>query len=368
MNVGSGSRGAASEMFLKYERPGWGKKKRRALAVEKAMAVGFLVLVTVMSVMDSQASAFSFSCSVTGSSRRVVLSPRSHSLTMTTSSNERTVLVFDAAVPQSICAQVDKAAQCIGGGHVLFDRSCPPSSPLEQIIEHCLSRIQDPERYAEYWWRDEWMSLDAHRDADEVLARTQRKLRWPAHGHVLYLHVGQEVRGPTLLFDDGGGTVQEMDKLYVVPARTGRLLRFQGDRMHAVPRPTLSYLDPSEGGSNDVLWTRRRKKSDGTCDESTIYRRSVLLFNTWASPPLNVPLLKHTLAENPALAAAASLLPEIDLAEIESARLGDGTWRAVRFAGEEEASLAGDLGGDLAGDLTVRLKVCGRVFHMYTSG
>ncbi len=49
-------------------------------------------------------------------------------------------------------------------------------------------------RYAEYWWRDEWMSLDAHRDADEVLARTERKLRYPHFGHVLYLAVGKQVR------------------------------------------------------------------------------------------------------------------------------------------------------------------------------
>lgn len=49
-------------------------------------------------------------------------------------------------------------------------------------------------RYAEYWWRDEWMSLDAHRDADEVLARTEKQLRYPDFGHVLYLGVGKQVR------------------------------------------------------------------------------------------------------------------------------------------------------------------------------
>lgn len=40
------------------------------------------------------------------------------------------------------------------------------------------------------------MSLDAHRDADEVLARTERKLRYPHFGHVLYLDVGEQVRTP----------------------------------------------------------------------------------------------------------------------------------------------------------------------------
>jgi hypothetical protein len=40
------------------------------------------------------------------------------------------------------------------------------------------------------------MSLEAHRDADEVLARTERKLRYPHFGHVLYLDVGEQVRSP----------------------------------------------------------------------------------------------------------------------------------------------------------------------------
>jgi hypothetical protein len=102
------------------------------------------------------------------------------------------------------------------------------------------------------------MSLEAHRDADEVLARTERKLRYPHFGHVLYLDVGeqvrtpasarherarrtharasthtnththehthehtQQVRGPTLVFDDGGESVKKMESLYVVPAQTG---------------------------------------------------------------------------------------------------------------------------------------------------
>jgi len=64
-----------------------------------------------------------------------------------------------------------------------------------------------------------------------------------------------------------------------------------GDRLHAVPRPTLAYIDPALGGSNHVLWTRKRKKADGLCPEGTVFRRSVLLFNTWVEPPAAVPLL-----------------------------------------------------------------------------
>ena len=189
---------------------------------------------------------------------------------------------------------------------------------LEQVILHCLERVDDNHPFAEYWWRDEWMNLDAHRDADEVLARTRGRLRWPEFGHVLYLEVGEQVRGPTLILDDGGrpplpdrdenalppttaAPIRAIDRLLVVPAVTGRLLRFVGDRMHAVPRPTLAYLDPALGGSNNVLWTRKRKKAGGACDESTIYRRSVLLFNTWVDPPLNVPRLADLALSNPEL-------------------------------------------------------------------
>jgi len=30
----------------------------------------------------------------------------------------------------------------------------------------------------------------------------------------------------------------------IIPAVKGRLLRFDGNLMHAVPRPALGYLDP----------------------------------------------------------------------------------------------------------------------------
>ena len=221
-------------------------------------------------------------------------------------------------MPTNLCARLDRAAAALGGGHVLLDRRREPASVLEQVILHCLEKCGDTHPFAEYWWRDEWMNLDAHRDADEVLARTRGRLRWPEFGHVLYLEVGEQVRGPTLILDDGGrpplpdreenalppttaAPIRAIDRLLVVPAVTGRLLRFVGDRMHAVPRPTLAYLDPALGGSNNVLWTRKRKKAGGACDESTIYRRSVLLFNTWVDPPLNVPRLADLALSNPEL-------------------------------------------------------------------
>ena len=112
------------------------------------------------------------------------------------------------------------------------------------------------------------------------------------------MHVGNEVQGPTVILHDtqrrvassdgsigdiSGSTSsnqQKFDHISIVPSVVGRLLRFDGSLMHAVPRPPLAYLDEEEGGSNLELWTRRRPSTDDD-PELTVFRRSVLLFNTW---------------------------------------------------------------------------------------
>lgn len=133
------------------------------------------------------------------------------------------------------------------------------------------------------------MSLEMHRDLDEKLARDNGPSRCPNHGHVLYLQIGSEVNGPTLVLQDSE-PVGSFDLLTIVPAVEGRLLRFSGDMMHTVPRPALAYLDPSDGGSNVEQWTRIRPNPLDPADrESTVCRRSVLLFNTWNEKPFEVP-------------------------------------------------------------------------------
>jgi hypothetical protein len=62
--------------------------------------------------------------------------------------------------------------------------------------------------------------------------------------------VGSDVFGPTVLLLDGvehdPTTFGKMNfsQMVLIPALSGRLLRFRGDIMHAVPRPPLAYLDP----------------------------------------------------------------------------------------------------------------------------
>ena len=99
--------------------------------------------------------------------------------------------------------------------------------------------------------RQEWRSIEAHADVDEFLAKkedaegkgTVTSFRYPVNGHVLYLQKGSQVRGPTCVFPDrrsGGELLREGNdvEVFTVPAVPGRLLRFRGDYLHAVPRPT----------------------------------------------------------------------------------------------------------------------------------
>lgn len=119
----------------------------------------------------------------------------------------------------------------------------------------------------------------ARSDVDEAVCRSQRRgaagvQLCPENGHVLYLDVGADVRGPTCVWEeerDGeterGGAPRLLTELHVVPARVGRLLRFRGDMLHAVPKPACEWVDTGGGvGMADA-------------------RRCVILFNTWDVPP-----------------------------------------------------------------------------------
>ena len=76
-------------------------------------------------------------------------------------------------------------------------------------------------------------------EAAAALFERDEAFRYPHHGHVLYLSVSGGVRGPTCVWEDGyDGAVT------VVPAVTGRLLRFSGELVHGVPRPVDCWTAP----------------------------------------------------------------------------------------------------------------------------
>ena len=102
---------------------------------------------------------------------------------------------------------------------------------------------------------EEWKSIEA-RDVDETLCLSRKHAgsplgvqRCPNNGHVLYVDVEDDVRGPTCVWveepppddfklaataeeaDGRAGPPRELQSMVVVPCRAGRLLRFSGGVM-----------------------------------------------------------------------------------------------------------------------------------------
>jgi len=221
----------------------------------------------------------------------------------------------------------------IGLGHKVFSRSSRAASSntatniIEQTLDSILTELNDDSKYVEFWTRVEWRSIQAHADVDEYRAKQEHQsgeikdgFRYPRNGHVLYLQVGSHVRGPTCVFPNrrsGGDLLRKIEtettcegsdascngnnehdessveenehdnvELVTVPAVPGRLLRFQGDSLHAVPRPT-------------DLWLLNFVKGVPTFEPEEDWGRSVILFNTWDDePPLGLPVDETNDEEN----------------------------------------------------------------------
>jgi hypothetical protein len=182
-----------------------------------------------------------------------------------------------------------QAASKAGLGHKTFSRPLTgKSGMLEQALDSILTGLGDDSKYVEYWTRQEWRSIEAHADVDEFLAKkedadgtgSRDSFRYPHNGHVLYLQVGTNVRGPTCIFPNrqsGGDLLRKHAnndgvELVTVPAVPGRMLRFQGDYLHAVPRPT-------------DFWLLKFVQGAPKFEPEEEWGRSVVLFNTWGDEP-----------------------------------------------------------------------------------
>lgn len=195
-----------------------------------------------------------------------------------------TLQVFDNVLMKKTREGLHLVASEGGLSHKLMDRSRLPASPLERALVAILDEMGDFSPYIEYWCRQEWRHIEAHADVDEFLAKSGcNQFRYPKNGHVLYLQVGEQVKGPTCIFEEcvsGGDVVAKSEvSLLTIPAVEGRLLRFPGNLLHAVPRPTDIWLLPFVQGSPDFT--------------PVLFERSVVLFNTWHEPPLDVPKLEE---------------------------------------------------------------------------
>jgi len=199
------------------------------------------------------------------------------------------IRVWDNTLPSETLSILHKQAAQRGLGHHIFkraknrnDQDSGLNSPIEQALDDLLTQLNDTSPIVEYWSRQEWKHIEAHADIDELLVRQQQhhqipmkelSFRHPKNGHVLYLQVGFSVHGPTCLFPTcqfGGDLVRNADQIPVVtvPAVPSRLLRFQGDFLHAVPRP----FD---------IWFRKFVVGVGETEPIEQWGRSVILFNTW---------------------------------------------------------------------------------------
>ena len=201
----------------------------------------------------------------------------------------------------------------------IFDRRASPDgrTVIERALASLLDALGDEAPYVEYWWRGEWKSIASHRDVDETLCLSRKHAgsangvqRCPDHGHVLYVDVHDEVRGPTCVWVEEGsanrqttgeegedrraGAPRPLRSLYVVPCREGRLLRFSGELLHAVPNPPCEWLvdeeSASDGGDTDDVTAGAAAAAaiapGGVSTSEEPKRRGVVLFNTWTTPPL----------------------------------------------------------------------------------
>mmetsp|Transcript_44288 Transcript_44288/g.106694 ORF Transcript_44288/g.106694 Transcript_44288/m.106694 type:complete len:400 (-) Transcript_44288:23-1222(-) len=174
-----------------------------------------------------------------------------------------------------------------------------PLTPIEHAIDSALIEFGDNTKRVEYWSRDEYMNIDTHADIDETMLEDEGVVRCPKVGHVLYLEVKPGLHGPTCVFpkeQKGWGLTEDSDDgktkdMVVVPAVEGRLLRFPGSAMHAVPNPPdrwLLSLQEEKGLRKEEEDCEKEENEDDDDDEYDDFEddeeeieRSVLLFNTW---------------------------------------------------------------------------------------
>ena len=213
----------------------------------------------------------------------VILSPTLRRTSFLSSSLE--IQVFDNVFDKKTCHEllhplaIDHADRCVSS--VTQRESGNIHTPLEVALDHLLTTLGDTCPIIEYWSRQEYMNIDAHCDIDERQLEREGTLRHPSYSHVLYLKIN--TKGPTCIFNQVGGWKNcddETTTLITVPAVEGRLLRFPGNLLHAVPKPHDRWLMSEEENGAWKL-KERLEEYDDECDEDGEVKRSVLLFNTW---------------------------------------------------------------------------------------
>lgn len=251
---------------------------------------------------------------VLGASFMVQQQPLKGSFTTSSSFAHVSAEVYDGVLSSTDCEKVSiyVQKQRINGLNV-FDRDkitkLEHMSSIERLLDDILQQLGDESRWVEYWWGLNWISHDMHRDVDERMCFEQGLIRFPRNGHVLYLDKDEGITGgQTVVLTEGvsiEGEGEVQRDLYIVPPQPGRLLRFNGSLLHAVPRPSLEYFLNGGLDAEDLCQLPAVRPLDGcpclqelkhsaecgidlTCPD---YQRSMplkrinLLFNTWPDKP-----------------------------------------------------------------------------------
>ena len=227
------------------------------------------------------------------------------------------VEVWDGTFDHEELRRLRPFTSSLQGQHLCFPLGTP-STTVERALQSVLDELEPPappdpaatvtgDVFVEYWTRNTFQNIDAHRDIDELLLHDEicSEPRCPLVGHVLYLAV--DCQGPTIVFEDArdgpsralrsasaalraaAGRSQQSPQeeepppasspslplsptfrsMHVVPALTARLLRFRGDAMHSVPRPANRYLAGATAAAS----------------EDRPEQREVILFNLWLESP-----------------------------------------------------------------------------------
>ena len=187
--------------------------------------------------------------------------------------------VFDGVMSPAACASLvkylDATYQSDSTSTAYFNRAAPANT-VERALHSVLQEIGDESPVVEYWRRGRWAHVSLHRDIDEDRSRHGTYLH-PINGHVMYLEVGINVVGPTsILWETPSGSPM----LTTAPAVRGRVVRFNGTLLHAVPRPHDAWLVKEHG-----LRVGPEHEYAKFAPEAAERRRDVLLFNTWPTLP-----------------------------------------------------------------------------------
>ena len=184
------------------------------------------------------------------------------------------VAVFDGVFSAESQRALASAAESSG----VYVRNRGSVTAPEHAIESLLCALKDTETAeVEYWSRENWAAMEAHRDADEEAASADGLLRTPSRVLLVYGEVAEGLAAPTILWCEPQGSevlagdgaaeegVRSSGRLVLVPAIAGRVLDFDGSLMHAVPWC-------SAGGG--ATWM-----GAATCASQT---RTVMVLNCWS--------------------------------------------------------------------------------------